>query len=408
MNFTSNSASPNMLPNSVLRPSCTMSGYLQEDREVSNFNLPLDCNNNSVPSNSMSMTPYTMPQFRQDRERSSSNLLPSSLLPNSIQNPFHPMFEYCQQDREANNFILPTDFNNNLASSNMVSNFMSNPFYSMPQYNEEHRQGSNCNQAMDFHSNSVSSNVVSNSMLVPSCPILHYHQEKDRERRNTFNLPLEFNSNSASTNVSNSSSMPSYPVPQYRPQNIQEGKLRSFWEKQLMDIQAAEAFKSQHKLPLARIRRIMKTDADVQMVSAETPMLMSKACEIFIQELTYRAWMRAEESNKSTVQPCDVAKVIMQNHAMQFLTDIVPDNLQNFCAYGAQQEERTAGNIAEGRHPSQATLPDTAGFMGNPMNVMNMGRGLEAGNQLIPQPNNMMQPPFVMPSDQFPYNFHPK
>ncbi|KAG2403787.1 Nuclear transcription factor Y subunit [Vigna angularis] len=301
-----------MLPNSVLRPSCTMSGYLQEDREVSNFNLPLDCNNNSVPSNSMSMTPYTMPQFRQDRE------------------------------------------------------------------------GSNCNQAMDFHSNSVSSNVVSNSMLVPSCPILHYHQEKDRERRNTFNLPLEFNSNSASTNVSNSSSMPSYPVPQYRPQNIQqEGKLRSFWEKQLMDIQAAEAFKSQHKLPLARIRRIMKTDADVQvyssdsatysMVSAETPMLMSKACEIFIQELTYRAWMRAEESNKSTVQPCDVAKVIMQNHAMQFLTDIVPDNLQNFCAYGAQ-EERTAGNIAEGRHPSQATLPDTAGFMGNPMNVMNMGR----------------------------------
>ncbi|XP_047152800.1 nuclear transcription factor Y subunit C-3-like isoform X1 [Vigna umbellata] len=262
---------------------------------------------------------------------------------------------------------------------------------------------------MDFNSNSVSSNVVSNSMLVPSCPILHYHQENDRERRNTFNLPLEFNSNSASTNVlSNSISMPSYPVPQYRPQNIQEGKLRSFWEKQLMDIQAAEAFKSQHKLPLARIRRIMKTDADVQMVSAETPMLMSKACEIFIQELTYRAWMRAEESNKSTVQPCDVAKVIMQNHAMQFLTDIVPDNLQNFCAYGAQQEERTAGNIAEGRHSSQATLPDTAGFMGNPMNVMNMGRGLEAGNQLIPQPNNMMQPPFVMPSDQFPYNFHPK
>ncbi|WVZ07009.1 hypothetical protein V8G54_020355 [Vigna mungo] len=322
-----------MLPNSVLRPSCSMSRYLQEDREVSNFNLPLDCNNNSLPSNSMSMTPYMMPQFRQDIE-SSSNLVPSTLLTNSIQNPFYPMFEYCQQDIE----------------------------------------GNNCNQAMDFHSNSVSSNVVSNSMLVPSCPILHYHQEKDREQRNTFNLPLDFNSNSASTNVlSNSISMPSYPVPQYRPQNIQEGKLRSFWEKQLLDIQAAEAFKSQHKLPLARIRRIMKTDADVQMVSAETPMLMSKACEIFIQELTYRAWMRAEESNKSTVQPCDVAKVIMQNHAMQFLTDIVPDNLQNFCAYGAQ-EERAAGNIAEGRHSSQATLPDTAGFMGNPMNVMNMGR----------------------------------
>jgi len=81
----------------------------------------------------------------------------------------------------------------------------------------------------------------------------------------------------------------------------------------------------------------MKCLCGKQMVSAETPMLMSKACEIFIQELTFRAWMRAEESNKSTVQPCDVAKVIMQNDALHFLTDIVPDNLQNFCAYGAAE-----------------------------------------------------------------------
>ncbi|KAL9297495.1 hypothetical protein ACSQ67_023391 [Phaseolus vulgaris] len=363
-----------MLPNSVLIPSCSISRYLQDDREGGNFNLPLDCNNNSVPSNlltnSMAMSPYVMSQFSQDRERSSSNLVPSNLVTNSIQNPFYPRFEYTQEDREGSNFILPLDFNNNLASSNMVSNLMSNPFYSMPQSNEE-----------------------------------------DRQRRNSFNLPLDFKGNSSSTNVlSNSMSIPSYPMPQYYPESIQEGKLRSFWEKQLLDIQAAEAFKSQHKLPLARIRRIMKTDADVQMVSAETPMLMSKACEIFIQELTFRAWMRAEESNKSTVQPCDVAKVIMQNDALHFLTDIVPDNLQNFCAYGAaEQEEHATGNFPEGRHSSQTTLPDTAGFR-NPMNMMNMSRGLGAGNQVIPQPNNnnMMQPPFVMPSDQLPYNFHPK
>uniref|UniRef100_K7K793 Uncharacterized protein n=1 Tax=Glycine max TaxID=3847 RepID=K7K793_SOYBN len=85
--------------------------------------------------------------------------------------------------------------------------------------------------------------------------------------------------------------------------------------------------------------------------------------------------------------------------------------------------EDNAGNLANG---SQDALPCTAGFMGNPM--MNMGSedyagsqvalpypgfmknsamnmDLEAGNQLIPQPN-MMQPPF-MPSDQLPYNFQP-
>nr|KYP65010.1 Nuclear transcription factor Y subunit C-4 [Cajanus cajan] len=110
----------------------------------------------------------------------------------------------------------------------------------------------------------------------------------------------------------------------------------------------------------------MKTDPEVQMISAETPILMSKACEIFIQELTYRAWMRAEESNNQTVQPCDVAKAIVQTNAMNFLTEIVPNELLHFCALDAQEEN--AGNIAEG---NQAAMPYTAGFMGNPM--MNMG-----------------------------------
>ncbi|TKY64823.1 Nuclear transcription factor Y subunit C-4 [Spatholobus suberectus] len=144
----------------------------------------------------------------------------------------------------------------------------------------------------------------------------------------------------------------------------------------------------------------MKSDAEVQMISAETPLLMSKACEIFIQELTFRAWMSAEESNKRTAQPCDVAKAIMQTDALHFLTELVPNNLLHFSAFDAKQEEN-ARNIAEG---SQAALPYTAGFMGNPM--MNIGSNLEARNQLIPQPN-MMQPPF-MPSDQLPYNFPPK
>jgi len=33
-----------------------------------------------------------------------------------------------------------------------------------------------------------------------------------------------------------------------------------------------------HQLPLARIKKIMKSDEDVRMISSETPVLFAKAC----------------------------------------------------------------------------------------------------------------------------------
>ncbi|KAK7340923.1 hypothetical protein VNO77_21641 [Canavalia gladiata] len=212
---------------------------------------------------------------------------------------------------------------------------------------------------------------------------------------------MDFNSISVSSNLlPNSMPMPSCPLPRYRQKQIEEEKLRLFWQKQLFNIQAAEASKNHQQLPLARIRRIMKSDAEVQMLSAETPMLMAKACEIFIRELTFRAWMRAEESNKRILQPCDIANTIMQTHAFHFLTHLLPTDILPFCAFDAKKEENAA-NIAVG---SQTVLPYPAGFMGNP--VMNMGSDMVARKQMIPQPL-MMQPPF-MPFDHMPYNSHPK
>ncbi len=49
-----------------------------------------------------------------------------------------------------------------------------------------------------------------------------------------------------------------------------------------------------HLLPLARIKKIMKSDEDVRMISAETPVLFAKACEMFIIELTLRSWQYTE------------------------------------------------------------------------------------------------------------------
>ncbi|KAF9896298.1 hypothetical protein BX616_007740 [Lobosporangium transversale] len=60
------------------------------------------------------------------------------------------------------------------------------------------------------------------------------------------------------------------------------------------------------------------------MISAEAPILFSKACEIFICEITRRAWMHAEENKRRTLQRSDVASAVSRSDQFDFLIDIVP------------------------------------------------------------------------------------
>jgi len=84
-----------------------------------------------------------------------------------------------------------------------------------------------------------------------------------------------------------------------------------------------ELFKT-HQLPLARVKKIMKSDEDVRMISAEAPVLFAKACEIFIIELTHRAWFHTEEGKRRTLQKNDIAQCIANTDIFDFLIDIIP------------------------------------------------------------------------------------
>lgn len=78
------------------------------------------------------------------------------------------------------------------------------------------------------------------------------------------------------------------------------------------------------ELPLARIKKIMKLDDEVKMISAEAPIIFAKAAEIFIQELTIRAWIHTEENKRRTLQRNDTALAISKFDQFDFLIDIVP------------------------------------------------------------------------------------
>ena len=81
-------------------------------------------------------------------------------------------------------------------------------------------------------------------------------------------------------------------------------------QKQEIEGMSLEELKT-HMLPLARVKKIMKSDEDVRMISAEAPALFGKACELFIIELTHRSWAHTEENRRRTLQRNDVANCIL-------------------------------------------------------------------------------------------------
>lgn len=109
---------------------------------------------------------------------------------------------------------------------------------------------------------------------------------------------------------------------QQQQQQLQQ-QLQGFWAKQYEEIDQVTDFKN-HSLPLARIKKIMKADEDVRMISAEAPVIFARACEMFILELTLRSWNHTEENRRRTLQKNDIAAAITRTDIFDFLVDIVP------------------------------------------------------------------------------------
>lgn len=99
----------------------------------------------------------------------------------------------------------------------------------------------------------------------------------------------------------------------------------NFWPKVTEEIRTMTIADLKHQeLPLARIKKIMKLDEDVKMISAEAPVLFAKAAEMFIHELTMRAWIHTEDNKRRTLQRNDIAMAITKYDQFDFLIDIVP------------------------------------------------------------------------------------
>ncbi|KAF9342665.1 hypothetical protein BGX34_007841, partial [Mortierella sp. NVP85] len=81
------------------------------------------------------------------------------------------------------------------------------------------------------------------------------------------------------------------------------------------------------QLPVARVKRIIKEDKDVQIVSNEAVFLISIATEIFLEGFTAKAFNLAKLEKRKTVLYKDLATAVTQYDSLEFLQDVVPKTL---------------------------------------------------------------------------------
>ena len=131
---------------------------------------------------------------------------------------------------------------------------------------------------------------------------------------------------STSTSIVPQAPAPSSSSPQFLAQL--NASLGQFWKDQLQVVQnyteqTEQDFKTHNDLPLARIKRIMKSDEDVRMISAEAPVLFAKACELFILDLSIRSWNYSQLHKRRTLQKEDIREAIQKTDIFDFLVDVI-------------------------------------------------------------------------------------
>mmetsp|Transcript_4087 Transcript_4087/g.4005 ORF Transcript_4087/g.4005 Transcript_4087/m.4005 type:complete len:339 (+) Transcript_4087:646-1662(+) len=132
--------------------------------------------------------------------------------------------------------------------------------------------------------------------------------------------------------------------------------MMQYWQETINSIEHDEHDFKNHQLPLARIKKVMKTDEDVRMISAEAPILFAKGCDVFITELTMRAWIHAEENKRRTLQKSDIAAALTKSDMFDFLIDIVPrDEEKPKKSYSSLSRSGSYANIPSNSNSTNQT-----------------------------------------------------
>ena len=112
------------------------------------------------------------------------------------------------------------------------------------------------------------------------------------------------------------------------------------------------------------------------MISGEAPVLMSKACELMIKDLSFRAWRHTERNRRRTLQKQDLHASVGESEVYDFLIDIVP------------RVTATATTTQRVQHSQPSHLPASATVMAPP----SAGMQQVVGGVSVGHPTAVSQP----------------
>ncbi|KAF9107138.1 hypothetical protein BGX29_007199 [Mortierella sp. GBA35] len=110
-------------------------------------------------------------------------------------------------------------------------------------------------------------------------------------------------------------------------------------------------------LPVARVKRIIKEDKDIQMVSNDAVFLISLATELFLESFTAKAFNLAKIEKRKTVSYKDLATAVTQHDSLEFLQDVVPKTMPLSAAIEKQRvdkEKEEMGDLEEAEEEEDA------------------------------------------------------
>ncbi|KAK9761790.1 hypothetical protein K7432_013051 [Basidiobolus ranarum] len=81
------------------------------------------------------------------------------------------------------------------------------------------------------------------------------------------------------------------------------------------------------EFPIARVKRIIKADSDVNNCSNEAVFLISKATELFVKKFSAAGYSYSQTDKRKTLAYKDLANVPVHDDIFDFLSDILPKSL---------------------------------------------------------------------------------
>ncbi|OXU21681.1 hypothetical protein TSAR_004044 [Trichomalopsis sarcophagae] len=76
------------------------------------------------------------------------------------------------------------------------------------------------------------------------------------------------------------------------------------------------------QLPIGRVKKIAKSDSDINLINQEAIFLITKATELFIDCLSKESYKYTHQSKKKTIQKKDVQSAIDNVDALMFLDGV--------------------------------------------------------------------------------------